>query len=40
MIADTSFVIEGVDQPTLSDNHHDLVITRHRRAGTTTRVNT
>jgi biotin synthase len=36
MIADAGFAIEGADQPTLPDHHHDLVITRHRGAGTTT----
>lgn len=40
MIADAGFVIEGADQPTLPDHHHDLVITRHSGAGTTTPVNT
>lgn len=40
MIADAGFVVEGADQSTLPDHHHDLVITRYRGAGTTTPVNT
>ena len=40
MIADAGFVIEGLDQPTLPVDRHDLVITRHRGAGTTTSANT
>lgn len=40
MIADAGFVIEGFDQPTQAAHHRDLVITRHRGAGTTTPANT
>lgn len=40
MIADAGFVIEGVEEPTLPVDRHDLVITRHRGAGTTTPANT
>jgi biotin synthase len=40
MIADAGFVIEGVTEPTVHDHHHDLVITRHRGAGTTAPANT
>jgi biotin synthase len=40
MIADAGFVIEGTDEPTLPSQRHDLVITRHRGAGTTETANT
>jgi biotin synthase len=40
MIDDAGFVIEGLDQPTQATHHRDLVITRHRGAGTTTPANT
>ncbi|MEE3751891.1 biotin synthase BioB [Mycobacterium intracellulare] len=40
MIADAAFVIEGLDEPTLPVDRHDLVITRQRGAGTTTPANT
>ncbi|AKN16976.1 biotin synthase [Mycobacterium haemophilum DSM 44634] len=40
MIADAGFVIEGFDQPTQSARPRDLVITRHRGAGTTAPANT
>jgi biotin synthase len=40
MIADAGFVIEGFDHPTQAAHHRDLVITRHRGAGTTTPANT
>lgn len=40
MIADSGFVIEGVDAPTPPDHRRDLVITRHRGAGTTRPANT
>jgi len=34
MIADAGFTIDSFDQPTQEINRRDLVITRHRRAGT------
>lgn len=40
MIADAGFVIEGLEEPTLPVERHDLVITRQRGAGTTTPANT
>jgi biotin synthase len=40
MITDAGFVIEDLDQPTLPAHRHDLVITRHRGAGTNTPANT
>jgi len=40
MIADAGFTVEGADEPTLPDHRRDLVITRHRGAGTTTPANT
>jgi biotin synthase len=40
MIADAGFVIEGVDEPTLPAERHDLVVTRHRGAGTSAAANT
>jgi biotin synthase len=40
MIADAGFVIEGVDEPTLPAARHDLVVTRHRGAGTSAAANT
>lgn len=40
MIADGGFVIEGVDERTLPGERHDLVVTRHRGAGTTAAANT
>jgi biotin synthase len=40
MIADAGFVIEGVDEPTLPSERHDLVVTRHRGAGTSAAANT
>ena len=40
MIADAGFVIEGADDPTLPDHRRDLVITRHRGAGTSAAANT
>ncbi|MCV7381764.1 biotin synthase BioB [Mycobacterium alsense] len=40
MIADAGFVIEGLDEPTLPVDRHDLVITRHRGTGTTVPANT
>jgi biotin synthase len=40
MIADAGFVIEGVDEPTLPGERHDLVVTRHRGAGTSAAANT
>jgi biotin synthase len=40
MIADAGFVIEGVDEPTLPAERHDLVVTRHRGAGTAAAANT
>jgi biotin synthase len=36
MITDAGFVIEGLDQPTLPAHRHDLVVTRHRGAGSAT----
>ena len=40
MIADAGFVIEGIGEPALPASRHDLVVTRHRGAGTTTPANT
>ncbi len=40
MIADAGLVIEGVDEPTLPAERHDLVVTRHRGAGTAAAANT
>lgn len=40
MIADAGFLIEGLEEPTLPVERHDLVIARHRGAGTTTPANT
>jgi biotin synthase len=41
MIADAGFVVEGLDEPTPSlHRRRDLVITRHRGAGTTGPANT
>jgi biotin synthase len=40
MIADAGFVIEGAGEPTLPGERHDLVVTRHRGAGTTAAANT
>lgn len=40
MIADAGFVIEGLEEPALPVDRHDLVITRQRGAGTTTPANT
>lgn len=40
LIADAGFVIEGLEEPTLPVERHDLVITRHRGPGTTTPANT
>jgi biotin synthase len=40
MIADAGFVIEGVDEPTLPPERHNLVVTRRRGAGTATPANT
>ena len=40
MIADAGFTIDSFDQPTQEANHRDLVITRHRGAGTSTPANT
>ncbi len=39
MISDAGFVIEGVEERTLPVDRHDLVITRHRGAGTTNPAN-
>ncbi|MEE6140667.1 biotin synthase BioB [Mycobacterium sp. 050128] len=40
MITDAGFVIEGLDEPTLPVERHDLVLARRRGAGTTTPANT
>ena len=40
LIADAGFVIEGTDEPTLPGQRHDLVVTRHRGAGTSAAANT
>ncbi|WP_343709653.1 biotin synthase BioB [Mycobacterium sp.] len=40
MIADAGFVIEGCDLQTEAAHHRDLVVARHRGAGTTTPANT
>jgi biotin synthase len=40
MIADVGFVIEGADEPTLPAERHNLVVTRHRGAGTSAAANT
>lgn len=40
MIADAGFTIEGADEPSPPKDRRDLVITRHRGAGTTTPANT
>ena len=40
MITDAGFTVEGVDEPSLPEHRRDLVITRHRGAGTTTPANT
>jgi biotin synthase len=40
MIADAGFVIDDLDPPNLPAHRHDLVVTRHRGAGTTAPANT
>ena len=40
MITDAGFVIEGADEPTLPAHRHDMVIARHRGAGSNIPANT
>ena len=40
LIADAGFTVEGVDEPSLPSARHDLVVLRHRGAGTSTAANT
>jgi biotin synthase len=40
MIADAGFTIEGLDEPSLPESRHDLVVTRRRGAGTDLPPNT